>query len=69
MNWDTIKGNWTQFKGKAREQWGELTDDDLDQVAGQKDQLVGKLQAKYGYAREEAERQVDQAANTWSTKT
>jgi uncharacterized protein YjbJ (UPF0337 family) len=58
MNWDRIEGNWKQFKGKAREQWGKLTDDELDQVKGHREQLVGRIQEKYGIARDEAERQV-----------
>jgi len=58
MNWNRIKGNWKQFTGKAKEQWGELTDDDLDVVAGRREQLVGKLQERYGVAQEEAERMV-----------
>jgi len=59
MNWDRIEGNWTQLKGKVKEQWGRLTDDDLDVVAGRKDQLVGRIQEQYGISREEAEKQVD----------
>ena len=59
MNWDTIKGQWRQFKGKVQEQWGELTDDEVDQIAGKKDVLVGKLQEKYGYARDRAEKEAD----------
>lgn len=59
MNWDQIKGKWTQFRGQAKEQWGNLTDDDLDRVNGQQDQLVGRVQERYGIAREEAQRQVD----------
>lgn len=62
MNWDVIKGNWTQLKGKVREEWGDLTDDDYQEIAGKKDQLVGKLQKKYGWAREEAERRADEWA-------
>jgi uncharacterized protein YjbJ (UPF0337 family) len=58
MNWDRIEGNWKQFKGKAREQWGKLTDDELDQVKGHREQLVGRIQEKYGIARDEADRQV-----------
>jgi uncharacterized protein YjbJ (UPF0337 family) len=58
MNEDTIAGNWKQFKGKVKEQWGKLTDDDLDVIAGQRDQMVGKMQERYGIARDEAERQV-----------
>jgi uncharacterized protein YjbJ (UPF0337 family) len=56
MNQDTLEGQWTQMKGKMREKWGKLTDDDWDTVAGKKDQLLGKLQERYGYSREEAER-------------
>lgn len=59
MNWDQIEGKWTQFKGSAKEKWGELTDDELDQAAGKRDKLVGLVQEKYGKAREEAEKVVD----------
>ena len=59
MNKDILKGNWKQFKGKVKETWGELTDDDLAQVEGNYEQLVGKIQAKYGYSRERAEGEVD----------
>lgn len=58
MNWDRIEGNWKQLKGKVVEQWGELTDDDLDVVAGRQEQLAGKIQEKYGLARDEALKQV-----------
>ena len=57
MNEDTLKGQWTQLKGKVREQWGKLTDDDLDRIEGQREQLVGQIQQRYGIARDEAERQ------------
>ena len=60
MNWDQIAGEWKNMKGKVREQWGELTDDDMDRIGGKKDQLVGTIQSKYGIAKEEAERQVDE---------
>jgi uncharacterized protein YjbJ (UPF0337 family) len=60
MNWDQVEGNWTQFKGKIREKWGNLTDDDLTVIKGQKDQLVGKLQERYGYAKEQAQREADE---------
>lgn len=60
MNWDQIVGNWKQIKGQAKEQWGKLTNDDLDVVAGQRDKLVGKLQERYGLAREEARKQADE---------
>jgi uncharacterized protein YjbJ (UPF0337 family) len=59
MNRDTLSGQWTQLKGSVREQWGKLTNDDLDQIQGKSEQLVGKLQERYGIARDEAERQID----------
>lgn len=59
MNEDVLEGKWKQLRGKVREQWGDLTDDEVDQIAGKRDQLVGKIQEKYGYTRDEAERQVD----------
>ena len=59
MNEDTFKGQWMQLKGKIREQWGKLTDDDLDQIQGRSEQLLGKLQNRYGIARDEAQRQFD----------
>ncbi|MBM3597461.1 MAG: CsbD family protein [Alphaproteobacteria bacterium] len=58
MNWDQIAGNWKQAKGKVKEQWGELTDDDLTRINGKRDQLVGVVQERYGIAKEQAERQV-----------
>ena len=63
MNEDTIKGNWKQFKGKVKEQWGKLTDDDLDVINGQREQLVGRIQEREGIARDDAEKQV----KTWET--
>lgn len=60
MNWDQIEGNWKQFKGKVREKWGELTDDDIQIIGGKKDKLIGKLQEKYGLAKEEAEEELRQ---------
>ena len=59
MNEDTLKGQWTQLKGTVREQWGKLTNDDVDQIQGKSEQLVGKIQERYGIARDEAKRQVD----------
>lgn len=59
MNRDRIKGNWNQVKGKVKEQWGRLTDDDLDVIAGKRDQLLGRIQERHGIAKDEAERQVD----------
>jgi uncharacterized protein YjbJ (UPF0337 family) len=69
MNWDRIEGNWKQVTGKAKQQWGKLTDDDLDVVAGRRDELAGKIQARYGIAKEDAEKQVkaweDSASDAW----
>ena len=59
MNWDQIEGNWKQLKGAVREHWGDLTDDDLDQIAGRREQFVGRIQARYGTERAQAEREVD----------
>ena len=64
MNWDQIKGNWKQFKGRVREEWGDLTDSEVEEAKGDRDQLAGKIQERYGVSREEAERQVDD----WSRK-
>ena len=59
MNQDTLQGQWTQLKGKVREQWGKLTSDDVDQIQGRGEQLVGKIQERYGVAKDEAQRQLD----------
>ena len=59
MNWDRIEGNGKQFKGKFQQQWGKLTDDDLDVIQGNQTELAGRLQKRYGYAKDEAERQID----------
>ena len=59
MNLDIIKGNWEQLKGKAQQQWGELTDDDLDVVEGNAKELAGKIQERYGIEKDEAEEQID----------
>ncbi len=59
MNWDQVKGNWKQFQGRAQQTWGKLTDDDLQRIEGEQTELVGKIQERYGIAKEEAERQVD----------
>lgn len=59
MNWDQIEGNWKQWRGNAQEKWGDITGDEMDKVAGRRDQLVGLVQARYGHARAEAEREVD----------
>jgi uncharacterized protein YjbJ (UPF0337 family) len=59
MNEDTLKGQWMQLKGRVRERWGKLTNDDLDVIQGNTEQLAGKIQERYGLAREEAHRAVD----------
>jgi len=59
MNRDTTQGKFTQLKGKIKEQWGKLTDDDIDVIGGKRDQLVGKIQEQYGISKDEAEKQVD----------
>jgi uncharacterized protein YjbJ (UPF0337 family) len=58
MNHDRIEGRWKQLKGRVKEQWGRLTDDDLDVIAGRRDQLLGRIQQRHGLARDEADRQV-----------
>ena len=58
MNCDQIKGNWKQIKGVVRQRWGQLTDDDVDVIAGKRDILLGKIQEKHGVAREEAEKEL-----------
>ena len=64
MNWDQFEGKWKQMKGSVREEWGKLTDDDVDNISGKKEQLVGRLQERYGIAKEAAEKQ----AEDWWTK-
>ena len=64
MNWDQVSGKWKQLKGSVKTRWGKLTDDDLDVIAGHKDQLVGRIQERYGIRKEEAELQV----NEWNTR-
>ena len=58
MNWDTVAGNWKQFKGKVQMQWGKLTDDQLDVIAGRRTELAGKIQEIYGLTKEEAENHI-----------
>ena len=64
MNSDTMEGNWKQLKGKVKEQWGKLTDDDFDVIAGKRDQLLGRIQERHGISKEEAETQV----KSWEQK-
>ena len=59
MNKDEASGNWKQFKGKFKEKWGKLTDDDFTVIEGKRDQLVGKIQERYGYQKDQAEKEVD----------
>ena len=72
MNWDRIQGNWKQVIGKAKAQWGKLTDDDLDVVAGRREQLAGKIQERYGIAKDDVERQIAdwelKATDAWFVK-
>jgi len=59
MNWDQIAGNWKQFTGNVKERWGKLTDDDLTAIEGKRDKLAGLLQERYGYGKEQAEKELD----------
>ncbi len=59
MNWDTVEGNWKQFKGKVKTRWGKLTDDHLEVIAGKRVQLAGKIQEVYGITKDEAEKQIN----------
>jgi uncharacterized protein YjbJ (UPF0337 family) len=68
MNWDQIEGQWKQLKGRLREKWGNLTDDDLELIAGKRDQLIGRLQVRYGIAKEEAAKHVDEFASSLKPK-
>jgi len=60
MSWDTVEGNWKQIKGKVRETWGELTDDEIEQIAGKRDMLLGKIQEKYGIGVDEANKRISE---------
>ena len=68
MNNEILSGNWKQFRGNLLEQWGKLTDDDLDVAAGRRDQIVGKLQERYGLAKDEVERQVKEFEDRYTGK-
>jgi uncharacterized protein YjbJ (UPF0337 family) len=59
MDWNIVEGNWKQVKGKVKEQWGRLTDDDLDVINGNRDQLEGLIQERYGYAKDQAQTEID----------
>jgi len=60
MNWEQLEGSWKQFKGTVKQQWGKLTDNDLQYIAGKRDRLAGKLQERYGLAKEQAEQKADE---------
>jgi uncharacterized protein YjbJ (UPF0337 family) len=65
MNKDIAAGKWKELKGKAKEQWGKLTDDELDRAEGKADQVIGLLQQKYGYARDKAEQEYNRFNDQW----
>ena len=65
MNKDILEGKWMQLRGSIREKWGELTDDELDQIAGKRDRLAGLLQEKYGYTRQRAAREIDRRVTAY----
>ncbi len=69
MNWDIAQAQWKDFKGTLREKWAKITDDDLELIAGKKDRFIGKLQERYGYAKDKAEREVDEYINSMNDKT
>jgi uncharacterized protein YjbJ (UPF0337 family) len=64
MNWDRVQGNWKQFKGQVQQKWGKLTDDQFAAINGQREILAGKIQEAYGIGRDEAERQIQDLANS-----
>lgn len=68
MNWDQVKGDWKNLQGKVKEKWGKLTDDDLKVLEGRRDQLAGKLQERYGYTKEQVEKEMNDFANRCGTK-
>jgi uncharacterized protein YjbJ (UPF0337 family) len=67
MNWDEIKGKWKQVKGQAQQRWGKLTNDDLEVIGGKREELVGKIQERYGIAKDEAEKQVNEFGTSWNS--
>jgi len=69
MNTDILQGKWKQIRGEMKKWWGELTDDDLDKVAGERDKLVGVMQERYGYAKDYAEREVDRRLSDYERRT
>lgn len=67
MNWDRIEGKWKQMTGSVKTRWGKLTDDDIHTIGGQRDQLVGRIQERYGIAKDEAQNQVDEWSRTYES--
>lgn len=67
MNRDIAAGKWKEMKGKVKEQWGKLTDDELDRAEGKADQIIGLIQQKYGYARDRAEQEYNRFSDQWAT--
>lgn len=67
MNTDTLRGNWNQLKGRVKERWGRITDDEVDSIQGRFEQLAGKIQEKYGRSREEAEREIEEFCESCQT--
>ena len=63
MNWDRVEGNWKEFTGKAKQKWGNLTDDDLTAIQGRRDELEGRLQKRYGYAKDKVRQEIDSWLN------
>ncbi len=68
LNQDVLEGKWMEWRGMVKERWGKLTDDDMNRINGKRDQLLGKLQQRYGYAKEQAEREVDQFIESHNLK-
>jgi uncharacterized protein YjbJ (UPF0337 family) len=68
MNENILEGKWKQLRGSIRERWGELTDDELDQIAGKREKLAGLLQERYGYTQIEVDRQIDGFLSEWEKK-
>jgi uncharacterized protein YjbJ (UPF0337 family) len=69
LNQDVLKGKWKQMRGQVKAWWGDLTDDDLDTIDGNMDKLIGRLQERYGYAREDAEKEIDRRFRTYDSGT
>jgi len=64
LDWNRVEGNWKQFKGKIKEKWGELTDDEIDKMEGSREQFEGKIQEKYGIGKDQSKRNIDDWLNT-----